>query len=111
MVAPSATPPAPDAAFVAPSPAPVDAHANTHPVALMGHFGYATPYGALGLALDVVPSRFLGIEAGVGTNFSDPEVALMPRARIPFGRYASFLTLGAGASYLRRYYGQLHNGI
>ena len=81
-------------------------------VALCVHLGIATPYGAVGVSLDVVPVSWLGLEAGVGTNFDSAEFAFMPRLRIAPGKQmTTHFTLGAGVSYLRRYYGHEQNGL
>lgn len=86
--------------------------AALHPVALYAHIGIATPYGGAGLSLDVVPVPWLGLEAGVGTNFDDPEFAFMPRLRFAPGKNKTMhLTLGAGVSYLPRYYAHQYNGL
>src|SRR5690242_8866469 len=42
-------------------------------LAVLGHLGIATPVGAAGLSLDLIPIRYLAIEAGVGSNFEGPE--------------------------------------
>jgi hypothetical protein len=81
-----------------------------YPVAIVAHVGVATPYGALGLALDLVPVDWLGLEGGVGTNFERPEVAALVRGRIPISRDLHF-NLGGGFSYLRRYEAHEWNGL
>ena len=80
-------------------------------VAAFLHVGAGTPYGGIGLALDVMPISKLGIEGGVGLNGSGPEGALMLRPRMPISRHR-FVTLGLGASLARGYvaHGSL-NGI
>ena len=115
---PADVPPAVASVTGAPAAAPVPSDepardvAAEHPVALCAHMGVATPYGALGLSLDVVPISWLGLEAGVGTNFDSAEFAFMPRLRVAASKQkTTHLTFGAGVSYLRRYYGHEQNGL
>jgi len=113
-VAPANAPGATESGEAAPATSARDAHdlASEHPVALCAHMGIATPYGALGLSLDVVPVSWLGLEAGVGTNFDSAEFAFMPRLRVAPGKQkTTHFTFGVGASYLRRYYGHEQNGL
>ncbi len=80
------------------------------PVTLFAHLGTATPYGGIGLSLEVLANDWIAIEAGVGTNFSAPEAATMARLRVPV-RPWSYLTLGSGVSFAKRYVGHEFNGV
>lgn len=72
---------------------------------MYAHLGVGTPYGVLGLSLDVAAARWLVFEAGVGANPDEgAEAAFAPRLRLevfPDG----FLTLGSGVSWAQRYAG------
>ena len=73
------------------------------------HLGMGTPYGGAGLAFDVIPTDWLALEAGVGTNGEGPEFAVMPRLRLPITAQA-YLTAGTGVSFDTRYVGHVSNG-
>lgn len=89
---------------------PAPAERTFFPVAVVAHFGLATPYGAVGLALDLVPIDWLGLEGGVGTNFDRPEVGALVRGRVPFSPTLHF-NFGGGFSYLARYEAHEWNGV
>jgi len=73
------------------------------------HLGMGTPYGGAGLAFDVIPTDWLALEAGVGTNGEGPEFAVMPRLRLPITAQG-YLTASTGVSLDTRYVGHESNG-
>lgn len=85
----SAAPPAP-----APPPAPVVIRPpkpdpwKAYPLALEAQAALAGPLGGLGVALDLSLVSVLAINAGIGAGFggpfSDPQLAITPRLRIPY---------------------------
>ncbi len=74
------------------------------PFAIEGHVGLGTPLGALGVALDVTPIKWVSLNAGVGAGLGDGkqasltrQIAFGARGRYSFGRTA--LALGGGYSF------------
>jgi hypothetical protein len=67
-----------------------------------------TPVGELGVEAEYSVSRWLALSVGAGLGLYGPQVAVMPRLRLGFGRGRS-LTVGAGASFGR--YGWFENWI
>jgi hypothetical protein len=70
------------------------------PFAVYAQLGLGTPLGWGGVEAEATLFRYLALSGGVGAGFSGPQVAFMPRLRLPFERRAAF-TLGAGVSYGR----------
>jgi len=74
-------------------------------ITLYAHFGFGTPYGVLGLSLDVAPARWLVLEAGLGINPDEgAEAGFAPRLRLETFKNG-YLTLGSGVSWAHRYVG------
>lgn len=101
----SSSPVAASAQVAEPQPLSVAQPAKPGRIILYAHFGFGTPYGVLGLSLDVAATRWLVLEAGVGTNPDEgAEAAFTPRLRLemfPDG----YFTLGSGVSWAHRYVG------
>lgn len=70
------------------------------PLAINAHAGLGTPFGRLGLALELTAARVFSIEAGAGLGLSGQQVALAPRLRL-FERQSVAASAGAGFSYGR----------
>jgi hypothetical protein len=54
---------------------------RSRPFSLTLHFGIATPVGAVGVAFDYAPFRWVSAGCGVGTNFVGPEGSCFVRFR------------------------------
>jgi hypothetical protein len=78
-------------------------------LAILAHFGVATPVGAVGLSVDLIPLPYLAVGAGVGTNLEGPEFEAGARLRLPVPR-GGYLTLGSGWS-VSHYTGHQFNGL
>ena len=66
-------------------------------VALLGHLGIGAAAGSIGVALDIAPIRFFALQMGAGVSLNGPQLALIPRLRLPVGKGVLF-TLGDGVS-------------
>jgi len=74
-------------------------------VTLYAHLGFGTPYGVLGVSLDVAPAPWLVLEAGLGVNPDQgAEAGVAPRFRLELFEHG-YLTLGSGVSWAHRYVG------
>jgi hypothetical protein len=77
---------------------------EAHPVTMLGHLGFSTPLGLVGVSVEYMPTPWFVVAAGLGTNTRRLDFAAEAGPRLPIGEY---LALGArvglayGAPYSR----------